>query len=150
CVIAIDDFGTGYSSLGRLRDLPVDAVKLDRSFVAEVASEAEATLVKPIIELAHGLGMSVTAEGLEETEAWRELARLGCDHAQGYLVARPASADVFAAWLREHDPQKYALLSSLARRRHSPGRRADDLVAAALASRDPLLVLDDDGHCRGA
>jgi EAL domain-containing protein (putative c-di-GMP-specific phosphodiesterase class I) len=149
-VIAIDDFGTGYSSLGRLRDLPVDAVKLDRSFIAEVAKTGDATFVKPIIELAHGLGMSVTAEGVEDRATWRRLAGLGCDHAQGYLIARPAPASVFAAWLRDYDPGNLRALSAIANRRQDPGRRGDDLVAAALASDDAVLVVDDAGRYRGA
>ncbi|MFL5895507.1 MAG: EAL domain-containing protein [Thermoleophilaceae bacterium] len=128
--ISIDDFGMGYSSLGRLRDLPVNAVKLDRSFVAELAASGDSTLVKSIIELAHGLGMTVTAEGVEHPETWQTLARLGCDHAQGFWIARPAPPRVFGAWLRDFSPGPYAALSAIGDRREGPGRREADVVAA--------------------
>jgi diguanylate cyclase (GGDEF)-like protein/PAS domain S-box-containing protein len=92
--IAIDDFGTGYSSLSYLRRFPVDKVKIDRSFVAEVpADRGQGALVAAIVALAHALQIKVVAEGVE-TEAQREFLRAcGCDFIQGYLVGRPADAD---------------------------------------------------------
>jgi len=92
--IAIDDFGTGYSSLSYLRRFPVDKVKIDRSFVAEVpADRDQGALVSAIVALAHALQIRVVAEGVE-TEAQREFLRAcGCDFIQGYLVGRPADAD---------------------------------------------------------
>ena len=92
--IAIDDFGTGYSSLSYLRRFPVDKVKIDRSFVAEVpADRDQGALVSAIVALAHALQIRVVAEGVE-TEAQREfLKACGCDFIQGYLVGRPADAD---------------------------------------------------------
>jgi len=92
--IAIDDFGTGYSSLSYLRRFPVDKVKIDRSFVAEVpANRDQGAIVSAIIALAHALQIKVVAEGVE-TEAQREfLKSCGCDLIQGYLVGKPADAD---------------------------------------------------------
>jgi len=102
--IAIDDFGTGYSSLSYLRHLPVDVLKIDRSFVTPLGtsdSTAE-TLVSTTITLSHALGLEVVAEGVE-TEIQRDiLTRLGCDTAQGYLYARPSRANVLAAYLAAH------------------------------------------------
>ncbi len=95
--IAIDDFGTGYSSLSYLRRFPVDKVKIDRSFVAEVpANRDQGAIVSAIVALAHALQIRVVAEGVE-TEAQREFLRgCGCDFIQGYLVGRPADADAAA------------------------------------------------------
>jgi EAL domain-containing protein (putative c-di-GMP-specific phosphodiesterase class I) len=92
--IAIDDFGTGYSSLSYLRRFPVDKVKIDRSFVAEVpANRDQGAIVAAIIALAHALQIRVVAEGVE-TEAQREfLKSCGCDLIQGHLVGKPADAD---------------------------------------------------------
>jgi diguanylate cyclase (GGDEF)-like protein/PAS domain S-box-containing protein len=96
--LAIDDFGTGYSSLASLRRYPVDQLKIDRSFVADLpAGENAKTLTGGIIGLAHALGLKVVAEGVE-TEAQREfLAALGCDFAQGTLIGKPVDADSAAA-----------------------------------------------------
>jgi predicted signal transduction protein with EAL and GGDEF domain len=90
---SIDDFGAGYSSLGYLKRLPIDALKIDKSFVIDMASDQDdAVIVRSTIELGHNLGMEVVAEGVETPEAWRELAELGCDIAQGYLLSRPRPA----------------------------------------------------------
>jgi diguanylate cyclase (GGDEF)-like protein len=93
---AIDDFGTGHSSLSQLNMLPVDELKIDRSFIshARLGSDA-ATIVTSTIELGHRMGLDVVAEGVEEPEAWNLLRQLGCDFAQGYLISRPlVPADV--------------------------------------------------------
>lgn len=97
--VAIDDFGTGYSSMAYLHRLPVDTLKIDRSFIQEMATDARAQrLVGTMIELAHHLGLGVVAEGVETPESLAQLAALGCDHIQGYLIGRPAAAeDVVAA-----------------------------------------------------
>jgi EAL domain-containing protein (putative c-di-GMP-specific phosphodiesterase class I) len=91
--IAIDDFGTGYSSLAYLTRFPLAALKIDRSFVAEALNDqANATIVRTIVDMAQTLGFTVVAEGVE-TEAQAEFLRgLGCDQAQGYLFARPMPA----------------------------------------------------------
>jgi EAL domain-containing protein (putative c-di-GMP-specific phosphodiesterase class I) len=92
--LAIDDFGTGYSSLASLRRYPVDRLKIDRSFVADLPADASAkALVGGIVGLAHALGLKVIAVGVE-TEAQRDfLAALGCDFAQGYLTGKPVDAE---------------------------------------------------------
>jgi len=98
--IAVDDFGTGYSSLSYLRDLPIDELKLDRSFVLPMADDARAaSLVASTIELAHSLGLRMVAEGVESSVAYDELARYGCDHAQGFYMSRPIPAHELDDWL---------------------------------------------------
>ncbi|MBA3753262.1 MAG: EAL domain-containing protein [Nitrospira sp.] len=91
--ISIDDFGTGYSSLGRLRELPVDVLKMDKSFVAMVKSEHDdCPIIRSVLSIAHSLGLQVTAEGVETEAQARTLLRMGCDSLQGYLFARPGTA----------------------------------------------------------
>jgi EAL domain-containing protein (putative c-di-GMP-specific phosphodiesterase class I) len=96
--IAIDDFGTGYSSLAYLTRFPVKALKIDRSFVADVFSDhADAAIVRTIIEMAHQLGFTVVAEGVETDRQAAFLRQFGCEQAQGYLFAKPMpAADVRA------------------------------------------------------
>ncbi|HEU4656268.1 MAG TPA: EAL domain-containing protein [Capillimicrobium sp.] len=98
--LAIDDFGTGWSSLGHLRRFPLDVVKLDRSFVSGLGTEPQdASIAAAIISLAHALGLSTVAEGIETDEQLAVLSSLGCDLGQGYLFARPAPLDAFASFL---------------------------------------------------
>ena len=98
--ISVDDFGTGYSSLSYLRELPIDELKLDRSFVFPMADDARAAaLVASIIGLAHSLGLRIVAEGVETHVAYTELRRLGCDQAQGYFMSRPVPAAELDHWL---------------------------------------------------
>jgi EAL domain-containing protein (putative c-di-GMP-specific phosphodiesterase class I) len=98
----IDDFGTGYSSLGYLQRLPVDAVKIDKSFVKDMLTNADsAVIVRSIITLAHDLGIKVVAEGVESQEMWDHLKDLGCDVAQGYFIGKPMPAEEFQAWLAQ-------------------------------------------------
>ena len=87
--LSIDDFGAGYSSLGRLRDFPVDELKIDRSFIAEIGETAEAPLVDAILAMADSLGLSVVAEGIELPEQARAMQQRGCTRGQGYLYGRP-------------------------------------------------------------
>ena len=99
--LALDDFGTGYSSLAYLRDLPADELKIDRRFVAAMLTNAaDASIVQSVIDLAHNLGMRVTAEGVETEAAWSHLATLDCDQIQGYHLARPAPPDEAIETLR--------------------------------------------------
>ena len=98
--ISIDDFGTGYSSLAALQRLPVDEIKIDRSFVGDmVRTPSDAAIVRSTIDLADNLGLSVVAEGVETTAALEELRAFGCHEAQGYLISRPVPADELTAWL---------------------------------------------------
>jgi EAL domain-containing protein (putative c-di-GMP-specific phosphodiesterase class I) len=96
--VALDDFGTGYSSLNYLRQHPVDAIKIDRSFINEVPDNAQATtLLATIIDVAHALGKQVVAEGVETLPQLDYLRQHGCDLAQGYVLAWPLNvADVSA------------------------------------------------------
>lgn len=92
--VSIDDFGSGYSSLAYLRDLPVDELKIDRSFISKMLrSESDALIVRSAIVLAHGLGLRVVAEGVEQAAELEELRRSGCDIAQGYLFSRPVPGE---------------------------------------------------------
>jgi diguanylate cyclase (GGDEF)-like protein len=98
--IAIDDFGTGYSSLAYLRRLPVQTIKIDRSFVMDMCENAsDATIVRSTIDLAHNLGLDVVAEGVETEETWAALRAQGCTLAQGYLISKPVAADELRALL---------------------------------------------------
>jgi len=97
--LTIDDYGTGYSSLSYLQRLPVDAIKIDQSFVCDMTTNKDsATIVRSTIELAHNLDLTVTAEGVEDQGTFERLAALGCDMAQGYCISRPIPADQFRAW----------------------------------------------------
>ncbi|RXZ31074.1 EAL domain-containing protein [Oxalobacteraceae bacterium CAVE-383] len=99
--VSIDDFGTGYSSLAYLQKLPVDSLKIDRSFVAEMAQSEDArAIVSAIIALAHTVGLKVTAEGIEDEATMQRLATLGCDVAQGYYLSRPLPAQGATAWMQ--------------------------------------------------
>lgn len=101
--LAIDDFGTGYSSLAYLKHLPVDVVKIDRTFICELDGGEEggdAAIVRAIIAMAHSLGLEVVAEGVEEQAQLEFLRRHACDEIQGYLISRPVAAEAFAGLLR--------------------------------------------------
>jgi diguanylate cyclase (GGDEF)-like protein len=101
-VLAIDDFGTGFSSLGQLKRLPVDVLKIDKSFVLNMEhDENDDVIVRSTIELGHNLGLRVVAEGVETGETWERLAELGCDTAQGFHVSRPLPEPVLVEWLRK-------------------------------------------------
>jgi EAL domain-containing protein (putative c-di-GMP-specific phosphodiesterase class I) len=102
--LAIDDFGTGYSSMMQLHQLPFTEVKIDRSFIIDAARATDSRLiVKTIIDLAHGLGMIVTAEGIEEPEQIDLLRDLGCDIAQGFLISPPMEAGEVVPWMRKFE-----------------------------------------------
>jgi diguanylate cyclase (GGDEF)-like protein len=93
-MLAIDDFGTGYSSLGYLKQLPVDVLKIDKSFVLKMGEDGEdAAIVRSTIELGHNLGLEVVGEGVETGEMWTRLAELGCDTAQGFYLSRPTTPE---------------------------------------------------------
>jgi len=97
--LSIDDFGTGYSSLGYLKRLPVDELKIDKSFVMGMATDdGDAQIVRSTIDLAHNLGLTVVAEGVETAAILERLQSLSCDDAQGYYISRPMPIDAFLAW----------------------------------------------------
>jgi diguanylate cyclase (GGDEF)-like protein/PAS domain S-box-containing protein len=99
--IAIDDFGTGYSSLAYLKDLPIDEVKIDQSFIKGLAEGGpNACIVRAVVDLGHNLGLTVTAEGVEDARTLEILETLGCDQAQGYHISRPLPLLGFEEWLR--------------------------------------------------
>ena len=101
--VSIDDFGAGYASLSLLRELDLDELKLDKSLVDEIAtSSRQKALVRAAVGLAHALGLSLVAEGVETADAWRQLQLLDCDVAQGYLVSRPLSPADLNDWLQLH------------------------------------------------
>jgi EAL domain-containing protein (putative c-di-GMP-specific phosphodiesterase class I) len=100
--LSVDDFGTGYSSLANLKRLPVDVIKIDKSFVMDMAIDAsDAAIVRSTIDLAHNLGLRVVAEGVESHQSWTSLKDLGCDLAQGFYVSRPLPAADLGRLLRE-------------------------------------------------
>jgi diguanylate cyclase (GGDEF)-like protein len=104
--LSVDDFGTGYSSLANLKRLPVDVIKIDKSFVIDMPHDAsDAAIVRSTIDLAHNLGLKVVAEGVESHEAWRRLEELGCDLAQGFHVSRPLPAEAMTRLLAERRAQ---------------------------------------------
>jgi EAL domain-containing protein (putative c-di-GMP-specific phosphodiesterase class I) len=103
--LSIDDFGTGYSSLSHLARMPVHEVKIDRSFIQGLESDAEfAAVVRSAIDMGHSLGLQVVAEGIETEAAARRLTEMHCDVAQGYLYAKPMAQAEFERWL-EHRPR---------------------------------------------
>ena len=119
--LALDDFGTGYSSLNYLKQFPIDIVKIDRGFVADMNDDpASHAIVSAVIELAHLLGMTVVAEGVETIEQRDQLASLGCDNCQGFYFAHPMSANDMDALIREARPG-----SSL----HLPATTGDHVLA---------------------
>jgi diguanylate cyclase (GGDEF)-like protein len=103
--LVIDDFGKGYSSLSYLRRLPVDEIKIDRSFIIGLADGEDETLVRCMIDLAHNLGLSVVAEGVENEAVYQQLQELNCDAAQGYFLMRPDTAAGTTAWLSERSTE---------------------------------------------
>jgi EAL domain-containing protein (putative c-di-GMP-specific phosphodiesterase class I) len=101
CGLAIDDYGTGYSSLAYLRRLPVHELKIDKSFVIGMAADAsDALIVRSTIDLAHNMGLSVVAEGVEDDATLDRLRAMGCDMVQGYLLSRPLGVAETAVWMR--------------------------------------------------
>ena len=103
--LSIDDFGTGYSSLAYLKRLPVNELKIDKSFVLNMENdEGDTKIVRSTIDLGHNMGLRVVAEGIESEAVWRLLAELGCDQGQGYFMSRPIPGDQLVAWLNQWQP----------------------------------------------
>ena len=102
--IAVDDFGTGYSSLSHFKNLPLDTLKIDRSFVSEMlTNESDSVIVDSTIDLAHNFSFTVIAEGVEDQDTLNALAEKNCDQAQGFFIAKPMSADELEKWLEGYD-----------------------------------------------
>ncbi|HZV26290.1 MAG TPA: diguanylate cyclase [Acidothermaceae bacterium] len=121
--LSIDDFGAGYTSLSQLKTLPVDELKIDRSFVMTMASDArDALIVHSVIELGQNLGLNIVAEGVETAQALVTLRGFGCDIAQGYYIAKPAPAKTFEAWLIARETAAPVPVAV------TPTRRAGDAV----------------------
>lgn len=120
--LALDDFGTGFSSLMQLRQLPFTEVKIDRFFVRDMTESADSLLiVKATIELAHGLGMTATAEGIETKEQALKLRELGCDVGQGFWIAEPLEPDALGQWEQEF-ASRWSDLIAGGRREPAPKR----------------------------
>ncbi len=114
--LSLDDFGTGWSSLGHLRRLPVQELKVDRSFVQRMAADPrDAAIVRSVVDLGVGLGMRVVAEGVEDRATWRLLAEMGCDEAQGWLLSRAEPAEVLTPWLLARQAADVARASAVTR-----------------------------------
>jgi diguanylate cyclase (GGDEF)-like protein len=108
--LALDDFGTGYSSLTHLRRLPIDEIKIDRSFIKDLESDSDdAVIVQSTIDLAHSLNLTVVAEGVETELAWRKLRDFGCDQAQGFYLAKPMPPQALTGWLLNRRSQQTPL-----------------------------------------
>ena len=102
--VSIDDFGVGHSSLAYLRTLPATELKIDRSFVRDVAHQAaDRAIVRAAVALGHDLGLTVTGEGAEDPAALRQLAELECDCAQGYGIAAPMAPDELLKWVQRRE-----------------------------------------------
>ncbi len=132
--ISIDDFGTGHFSLRQLQSLPIEELKLDRSLVGALSEEEDRTIIRSTIHLAHQMGLTVLAEGVETKEAWRQLRSMGCERAQGFLIAKPLPAREVPAWLATWNQHARELSATKpARRRGLKDRRRSSASAEAPA-----------------
>ncbi len=112
--LSIDDFGTGYSSLAYLKRLPVNELKIDKSFVMNIENDADdVAIVKSTIELGHSMGLKVVAEGIENLNVWHILKEMGCDYGQGYFMCKPIPADELLAWIKKWQNTHLALTSKV-------------------------------------
>jgi len=130
--LAVDDFGTGYSSLAYLNQLPLDAVKIDRSFIQRLLTDAgTSTIVRAAIDLSHALGLDAIAEGVEDEATLRRLGNMGCDRAQGFFIAKPMPADRVVPWLNVRGSTRVSTFEN---------------AAPAEAARPSRILVVDDEH----
>ena len=135
--IEIDDFGTGHSSLAYLQKLPVHAVKIDRSFITPLFTDAgTSAIVRAAIELSHALGLETIAEGVEDQSVVEMLGAMGCDFAQGFVFARPMAADKLVGWLAAQTNYELPAPAPIAAETH--------VAAAPGHPRKTVLVVDDE------
>jgi EAL domain-containing protein (putative c-di-GMP-specific phosphodiesterase class I) len=114
--ISIDDFGTGYSSMAHLKRLPIQQIKIDKSFVIDLVDNPnDAAIVRSMVDLARGLGLGVVAEGVETEATWKHLHDLGCTSAQGYYLSKPLAAEDVLPWVAAHRA-KFAIPAARASR----------------------------------
>ena len=131
--LSIDDFGTGYSSLAYLKQLPVDELKIDKSFVMNMALDAnDAKIVRSTVDLGHNLGLRVVSEGIESEQTSNLLAQMGCDSGQGYFMSRPIPANEFSTWSKRWASMR-------------PGRPADAADGRAGQSAQPCAITMEEG-----
>ncbi|HEY3850526.1 MAG TPA: EAL domain-containing protein [Steroidobacteraceae bacterium] len=136
---SIDDFGTGHSSLAHLKRLPVDEVKIDRSFIKELETQPDDdVIVRSTINLGHALDLKVVAEGVEEASSWDALQRLGCDLIQGYFISKPLPISEFTAWSLARNAA--AANAAAAAEPGSEMRRGQEPAGAAIAGQRALVV----------
>ncbi len=142
--VAIDDFGTGYSSLGYLNRLPLDEVKIDRSFTSRLLQDPQTSaIVRAAIDLSHALGLDAVAEGVEDAATLERLTLLGCDRVQGYFIARPMPADAVLPWLQRFIPVPQTAVTAPVK----------GLIPSAIvhdATTSTVLVVDDEHSLRVA
>jgi EAL domain-containing protein (putative c-di-GMP-specific phosphodiesterase class I) len=134
---SIDDFGTGHSSLAHLKRLPVDEVKIDRSFIKELEAQGDDdVIVRSTVNLGHALDLKVVAEGVERASSWDALRRLGCDLIQGYFVSKPMPLAEFTAWASARS----ASAATNPESEHSPGTAEEPGDAAGPMTGNAALV----------
>ena len=109
--VSIDDFGTGYSSLSYLKEIPVTELKIDKSFVINMEMDGnDAVIVKSTIDLAHNLGLKVTAEGVESKGSLELLDSLGCDRIQGFYICPPITGERISSWVKKWEEKKPSIV----------------------------------------
>jgi len=142
--VAMDDFGTGYSSLGYLNQLPLDEVKIDRSFISRLMRDPQTSaIVRAAVDLSHALGLDAVAEGVEDAAMMERLTTLGCDRVQGYFIARPMPADAVLPWLQRYVPIAPSVVAA-------PVNTLIPTASVHDANTSTVLVVDDEASLRVA
>jgi diguanylate cyclase (GGDEF)-like protein len=149
--VAVDDFGTGYSSLGYLNELPLDEVKIDRSFISRLLRDPQtSSIVRAAVDLSHALGLEAVAEGVEDAATLERLTLLGCDRAQGYFIARPMPADAVLPWLQRFVATPTVVSGPVVVSPTTPEESPVTTAAAPDARVATVLVVDDEHSLRVA